>query len=133
MEVICSECGSRNDFPQPHAYHAGFGNQGFLYNDAGTSTLVWSSFDPAYEAQVGKCHPWALTPSQRSTVEDALAPSPDGGNWRFENPARCLSCGAAIGQSIASGNIYYYVYPGSLKLDVDGTEGQLRSALRRGA
>jgi len=42
-----SDCGFDNSFDQPYPFHAGFSNAGFLYNEAGNLTLVWSSFDPA--------------------------------------------------------------------------------------
>jgi len=119
MNVTCKACGGTNEFPQPYAYHAGFGNQGFLYNEAGTLTLVWDSFDPAYVALVGECHPWALTDQQRADLESALAPAPTGGRWLFVNPPRCQSCAAPIGVPI-TGGIYYFKYPGSISLDISG-------------
>ena len=45
----CRYCGKENLFDQPYYYHAGFADQGFLYNDAGTLTLVWSVSDPALQ------------------------------------------------------------------------------------
>ena len=41
--VPCTHCGASNVFNQPYAYHAGFGDQGFLYSESGTCTLVWNS------------------------------------------------------------------------------------------
>ena len=52
--ITCASCGHENGFARPYPFHAGFSNQGFLYNDDGNLTLVWSSFEPAYEAWVGK-------------------------------------------------------------------------------
>ena len=129
MNVGCSTCHTDNEFSQPHAYHAGFGNQGFLYDDAGTLTLVWSSFDPAYVALMGSHHhPWELSDTQRELLERALLPAPSGGKWGFYNPARCVHCTAIIGLPLIASNIYYFVYPGSVVLD-DGGES-LRSVLR---
>ena len=116
MIVTCKECHQESVFDQPYAYHAGLSNQGFLYDDAGTCTLIWSSFDPAYESIVGKTHPWMLTESQRVSLEAALKPSPSGGRWRFANPPRCPHCGADIERSILH-TIYYFVFPGSVDLD----------------
>jgi len=132
MNVICPACGDSNEFAQPHPYHAGFANQGFLYNDAGTLTLVWSSFDPAYEELVGQFHPWALTPAQRAVIEAALSSAPSGGNWSFANVPRCNSCHAPIGESITS-SIYYLLYPDSLQPEAAGEPGRFRSALHTGA
>ena len=126
MDIACKACGVVTTFEQPYAYHAGFANQGFLYNEAGTLTLVWSSFDPAYEQIVGNRHPWDLTEEQRKNVEHQLAPAPSGGRWLFANPARCPSCAAQISEPIAE-TIYYLVYPGSVVLD-EGPEQRSFSA-----
>ena len=116
MEVPCGACNKTTAFDQPYAYHAGFGNQGFLYNDAGTMTLVWSSYDPAFEQVVGQQHPWMLTPDLQRLLENRLLPAPAGGRWRFSNPARCRNCGAEISGPMLK-TIYYLVYSGSLVAD----------------
>ena len=118
--VPCRSCRLVNVFKQPYQYHAGFGNQGFLYNDAGTLTLVWSSYDAAYDAIVGHRHPWALTTELQHKLEARLLPAPTGGSWRFSNPPRCRFCGHAIGEPIGT-NIYYLFYDGSI--DADSTLG----------
>jgi hypothetical protein len=112
-QVPCTACRAVNVFKQPYPYHAGFGNQGFLYNDAGTLTLVWGSYDPAYVAIVGQNHPWALTLALRSKLEESLLPAPAGGRWRFSNPPRCRFCGHAIGAPIGD-NIYFLEYDNSI-------------------
>jgi hypothetical protein len=117
MIITCLSCGATNEFAQPCAYHAGFANQGFLYNDDGDLTLVWSSFDRAYETIVGPHHPWALTDAQRDEFERRLPPAPHGGRWRFANPPRCRQCREPIGSPIRGSNIYYLVYPGSINTD----------------
>jgi hypothetical protein len=127
LKVKCKHCGRDNDFDQPYAYHAGFGNQGFLYDDAGTLTLTWSSFDPAYEAVVGQKHPWALTQSDRDKLESRFGDAPSGGRWRFGNPARCVYCGGQISDSILQ-TIYFLVYPGSIETQ-DGPKMRLREYL----
>jgi hypothetical protein len=111
--VHCEQCGHDNALDQDNFLHAGFGDVGFLYNEAGTQTLIWSTFDPAYVKIVGEHHPWALNPEQRAALEDALRPAPTGGRWLFANPPRCVKCGSAVGTSIIDG-IYYFWYPGSL-------------------
>jgi len=114
--VECAGCGLANTFDQPYAIHAGFSNVGFLYDDNGTQTLIWSSYDPAYVAIVGGVHPWALSPEQKSQLETSLKPAPGGGAWRFANPPRCTRCGAPIRGSIEQ-DIYYLKYSGSIDLD----------------
>lgn len=116
ITITCPECGHDNVFQQPYAYHAGFGNQGFLYNEAGNRTLIWSSFDPEYEAIVGNCHPWALTKDQQRKLEDRLLPD-TGGKWLFANPARCLACRHPISEPMIQ-NIYYITYHDSIALDL---------------
>jgi hypothetical protein len=108
VTMKCTSCGHENVFDQPWPYHAGFSNEGFLYNDEGNLTLVWSSFDPAYEAVVGKNHPWALTTEQQALLEGALCSAPSGGSWRFINSARCMKCADPISGPITQ-TIYYIV------------------------
>lgn len=131
VTISCTSCGHGNEFDQPYPYHAGFGNQGFLYNDEGNLTLVWSSFDPAYEAVVGKKHPWALAAEERVTFEDALRPAPAGGAWQFANPARCLKCSRAISGPITE-TIYHLIYPNSVVTDLAPDKPSLSEFLLNG-
>ena len=131
MVIRCRHCGFENPFEQPYAFHAGFSNQGFLYNEAGNLTLVWSSFDPAYEALVGKKHPWTLDIGDRSRLESALLPSPHGDRWLFSNPARCGHCREAIAGSILE-DIHYVQYPGSVDVDRIPGQGTFSSVLHEG-
>ncbi len=116
ISIACPQCGGTNSFDQPYRYHAGFSDQGFLYNDAGNLTLVWSSYDPDYMAIVGRCHPWTLTADQQRLFEAQLLPAPIGGAFRFKNPARCVHCGHPISAPMTD-EIYYVVYPNSLITD----------------
>ena len=104
------------EFAQEHLYHAGFGDQGFLYNDAGSLTLVWSSYDPAFQALVGLVHPWNLAAEVQSMLEGRLVPAPVGGRWRFSNPARCRFCGSEVSAPMTQ-SIHFLVYDGSLVVD----------------
>ena len=119
LVVRCDACHRDCAFEQPYKYHAGFGDQGFLYDDAGTCTLVWGSYDPVYSAMVGPNHPWMLTDAQRALVEASLALAPSGGRWRFANPPRCVHCGSPIGGSILD-DISYFFYPGSISVEQRG-------------
>ena len=98
--IKCSSCSHANIFNQPYPYHAGFSDQGFLYNDAGNLTLTWSCYDPAFVMVAGKKSPWALSLTEQKKIEDALLPAPSGGRWRFGNPARCLVCSSPISDPI---------------------------------
>jgi len=128
VTINCPSCRHKNDFEQPYPFHAGFGNQGFLYNDAGTLTLVWSSFDPAYEAIVGKRHPWTLSSEQQALLERVLCEAPFGGWWRFANPARCFKCASPISGPITE-TIYYLRYSGSVDTDSSPGERPLKEFL----
>ena len=127
LVVSCSHCGFVNVFNQPYAYHAGFGDQGFLYNESGNCTLTWSAFDPDYEAIVDKKNPWMLTAADRQLLEDSLQSAPDGGRWLFRNPARCMKCGHPISGPITD-TIYYLRYDSSV--DADISNGGLKVALK---
>lgn len=129
VTITCVSCGHKNEFEQPYPYHAGFANQGFLYNDAGSLTLVWSSFDPAYEAIVGRKHPWTLSAEEQTRFERALPPAPVGGKWRFINPGRCMKCASPISGPMAQ-TIYYLCYPGSVIRDRGPTQRDLKDFLR---
>ena len=129
MTIKCGSCGAPNEFAQPHPYHAGFGNTGFLYDDSGHLVLTWSSFDPTYERLVGKVHPWALSAEQRRLLESRLQAAPSGGRWRFVNPARCIACNEPISGSILS-TIHYVVPDGSVILDGSaGSAGSLEQVI----
>ena len=117
IHIDCLACGHKNGFDQPYPYHAGFGDQGFLYNDDGNLTLIWSAFDPAYTSVVGGWNPWALTLEQQARFEEALPLAPSGGSWRFSNPARCEKCKGPISDPMAR-TIYYLVYPGSVNAEL---------------
>lgn len=127
IEIACSSCGRKNEFQQPYPFHAGFGDQGFLYNDAGNLTLVWSAFDPAYEAIVGRANPWVLNVEQQVLFENELQDAPSGGRWRFANPARCSACASSISGPMKE-TIYYLRFPNSLDVD---TGRRLRNCLRQ--
>jgi hypothetical protein len=132
LVVPCPHCGGSNVFNQPYAYHAGFGDQGFLYNGPGTCTLIWSAYDPEFEALVGRHNPWALSREKQRTVEEALQPAPDGSRWLFSNPARCRTCGHAISGPMGE-TIYYLEYEVSIDVDPLGHPGAgLKDVLRRG-
>ena len=114
--VTCPECGFGNVFHQPYPYHAGFGNQGFLYNETGDCTLTWSWYDPDYVAIAGQKPPWALTDAEQQELENRLSPAPDGTRWRFGNSARCRRCGHPISGPITE-TVYYLRYDGSVDRD----------------
>lgn len=128
LVVACPHCNESNVFNQPYPYHAGFSDQGFLYNEAGNCTLIWSASDPDFEALVESQNPWLLGSSDRSKLEAALQPAPDGSRWLFKNAARCTSCGNAISGPITD-TIYYLVYEGSVDVDSNPDCG-LKDVLR---
>ena len=131
LSIKCKRCAKDILFDQPYAYHAGFADQGFLYNDAGTLTLVWSTLDPVFnEIFPGQTY-WALSLSNRWRFEKILLPAPDGGRWRFRNPARCIHCAKPISRPMLH-SIHYLIYPGSIVTDM-GKQFRLRDYLKPAA
>jgi len=128
MIVKCNSCGYENEFAQPYPYHAGFGTQGFLYNDAGNLTLVWSLYDPDYEALVGGKDALHLTDKERTRIESSLLPARFGGRFRFANPARCKQCCSEISGPMLR-SVSYLVYDGSLVTDPGADEMGFKFAL----
>ena len=94
-------------------YNAGFPVHGFLYNDAGTLTLVYSGFDPVFDELFPERVHLCSNPQLMQEFEDMLQPAPVGGRWRFSNPARCVFCAEPISESCLH-TIVYIVYPGSI-------------------
>jgi hypothetical protein len=113
VSLKCKHCGKEIIFDQPYAYHAGFADQGFLYNDAGTLTLVWSMVDPVFDILYPGQATWALSLLNRSRFERMLPPAPVGGRWRFRNPARCVHCRKPISKPMLR-SVHYLIYPGSI-------------------
>ena len=118
LEIACAGCGGINRFAQPYAYHAGFADQGFLYDDDGLSTLVWSLYDPALEPFFQRHTRWMTVPSEQRRFEEKLPLSPRGRQWRFNNSARCVHCGIPVSGPMQD-MIYYLVYPQSVLTDCE--------------
>jgi hypothetical protein len=118
LTIRCPKCGKDNVFDQPYPYHAGFSDVGFLYSDSGHCTLVWNWFDPAIKKFSKPGSRLSEDPQARERFERSLRPAPDGGRWRFENPARCLHCSEPIAGPIFK-QIYFLVYPDSILTNHD--------------
>lgn len=128
LTIICKRCGKSNVFHQPYPYHAGFTDQGFLYNDRGNLTLVWSVLDPVLEEIFPSQTLWTTSWFNRWRFVRMLVPVPFGGCWRFRNPARCLQCAKPISDPMLR-SVHYLVYPGSILTDHD-KQFRLRDHLR---
>jgi hypothetical protein len=114
--LTCKHCGAETEFNQPYAYHAGFGDVGFLYNEAGNATLVWSAYDPYFTKHFGTVQLWPARNPELITRFEALLPlSPKGDRWSFSAPARCRSCRSEIAAPMTR-DIYYVVFPDSVNL-----------------
>jgi hypothetical protein len=129
MEVPCSGCGTRIPFDPPTTDDVRLQNLAFLYNDAGTATLVWATTDPAYRSMFGDQKPWELSGEQQVAFEARLKPAPTGGQWRFANPARCPRCGAAISPPMTQCDLCL-VYRDSLLVQYWISGSSLSRALR---
>ena len=118
LVINCHRCRRDNVFDQPHLYHSGFSDQGFMYSDSGHCTLVWSDYDPVIKQFFPPGSRFSEDSTLRERFEQALRPAPDGGRWRFSNPARCLHCSGPISGTLLQ-QIYYLVYPDSIITDQD--------------
>jgi len=110
----CPNCHFVIESPQDHFYHAGFCDDGFLYCDQDSTLLVFSAFDPTFEAIVGKKVPWTLKENELNAVEQALINCPCGGKFRFSNPPLCPRCKKSIAEIFPS-EIHYAVLTRVLK------------------
>jgi hypothetical protein len=114
FSMQCSACKKETVFDQLYPYHAGFSDQGFLYDDAGTLTLVFGAYDPKFASVFGRLNPWTKEDeAKKREFEESLPLAPSGGRWRFTNPARCPHCRAKLSGPITE-CIYYLIYPGSV-------------------
>ena len=129
LDLACTACGQANHFEQPYPYHAGFGDTIFVYNEAGNCTLVWGTYDETYLNLLGAGNPWSPPASVRHDLEAQLPLSPRGDQWSFKSSARCQHCGAAISAPMATGNIYYLEYSGSVILGRAGLPSRLAELL----
>jgi hypothetical protein len=127
--LSCSGCAAQIPFDLPTTDDARLRNLAFLYNDAGTSTLVWATTDPAYRDIFGNQKAWDLSPEQQAAFEARLKPAPAGGQWRFANPARCPRCGGVISPPITQSELCL-VYKDSLLVQDWISGNSLRRALK---
>ncbi len=119
MEICCAACGVVTKIPQKYAYHAGFSNRGFLYNDSRPSILKFSPYDSKYVATVGDKHPWALNEEEKDKVEKALKPDPSGGHFRFNAYPRCPECNAELPE-ILPDNVHFIEIGDVIDGDIEG-------------
>jgi len=120
LVVECKKCGHKNVFAQPYLAHAGFSDQNFLYSDSGHLTFVWGYYDPAWQRFLEDNESLDREELQER-FENVLKPAPDGGRWRFSNPARCLNCSKPISDP-PTNTVVYLLYPGSIVTDEKGYE-----------
>jgi hypothetical protein len=131
LALVCRRCRRQVVYDQPCPYHAGFSDQGFLYNDSGTLPLVWSVMDPLFQRLFPDDIYWSRSWISRRRFETLLLPAPSGGRWRFRNPARCPHCGRPISPPMQR-TPHYLLYPGSLVIDPtkqSGLGSQIESSL----
>ena len=129
LRLRCLSCRHIAEFAQPYPYHAGFADQGFLYDESGTATLVWSLYDPAYERLAGPTNGSAVSMETRRHIESCLVQSPKGTAWGFDYPARCPRCASVLSAPM-HGTVHYLVYPGSVITDLGAREMSFASVLK---
>ena len=114
--LTCKACGHQNEFDQPYPYHAGFSDVGFLYNEAGNATLIWSAYDPYFQKNYGEMQLWPSRKSPSTEAFEAILPlSPKGDRWTFAASARCINCKSEISPPMGQ-TVNYLVYPCSINL-----------------
>jgi rRNA maturation protein Nop10 len=103
--ATCPNCGRSFEYRQ---FHAGFGDQGYLYCDSDETVVTWNAYDQNYVNVIPNTNPWSLLEEDKSKVESALKPCPNGGHFAFRNPPRCPVCRGDI-SSVVPGGIYFVV------------------------
>ncbi|HEX7392961.1 MAG TPA: hypothetical protein VF374_08460, partial [Thermoplasmata archaeon] len=113
----CMTCGVETEGKGDHPYHAGFGDEGFLYCSRDTTVLSFSSYDPFYTGLFEKLgqraeHPWTYAQEGNTEalrlIERHLVECPCGGKFSFDNPLRCPECGCVFSEPLSK-TIYYVV------------------------
>jgi len=95
MKARCESCGV--EISVAEAYHAGKGDEAFLYCDRDSTALTFCIYDEAYRRIVGRAaFPWNLTANEKEEVERLLVECPCGGRFSFKNPLRCPICGGVF-------------------------------------
>jgi uncharacterized protein YbaR (Trm112 family) len=130
IKLTCEKCNTVYEINQPHPYHAGFSELGFLYCDKCTNVVIWDDYDENYKKIIGKKvfsgHfprvenikykvPWGLDQDEQKAVENALKPCPCGGQFKFNNELLCPNCKHPLADSILD-TIYFY----ELGNEIDG-------------
>lgn len=92
MDYICPHCKKKITLLSSQPYHSGFANQGYLYCDKCSNTLVFNSFDSKYGSLIKEKHPWTLTDNEQGIVENNLVNCSCGGKFTFSAKPRCPSC-----------------------------------------
>jgi hypothetical protein len=102
---VCSNCAKTFTYDE---FHAGFGDQGYLYCDSDETIVTWDSLSPDYIAIVGEVHPWMLDRNGKRSVEAAIVDCPYGGRFAYSALPRCPFCEAEL-PDLTPDPIYYAV------------------------
>lgn len=103
--MVCPSCGRPVEYER---FHAGFGDQGFIYGSNDATVLTWSAYDPNYLALVDAL-PWILSAEQQHAVEAEIASDIPGAPFRFDNPPRCPHCQHALLELADDSRAYFVV------------------------
>jgi hypothetical protein len=104
--IDCPACAGAVEFDR---FHAGFGDQGFMYGSTAPTVLIWSSFDRAYRRLVPDQHPWMLSADERAEVEEAIRSDLPGAPYAFDNPPLCPHCGTRLAELFDESRAYFVV------------------------
>jgi hypothetical protein len=104
--IECTGCGRKLAYQR---FHAGFGDEGFMYGTGASVVLTWSTYDPSYRRIVGDVHPWMLSTEQRYAVERALRDGLDGEPFGFDNQPVCPHCETALPSLFDPSRAYFVI------------------------
>jgi hypothetical protein len=104
-QTECGSCRRAFDYQQ---FHAGFGDQGFMYGAAEGTVLTWSAFDPAYRGLVDAL-PWMLTEDQKRRVESEIKPGFSDEPFGFDNVPRCPHCHQPVDNLLDQSRAYFVI------------------------
>jgi hypothetical protein len=104
--IDCPACARPVEFER---FHAGFGDQGFMYGATAPTVLTWSSFDPVYQHLAPHVHPWMLPVETRTVVEGAVRSDLPGSPYRFSNQPLCPHCKSALPMLFDDSRAYFVV------------------------
>ncbi|OGJ48990.1 hypothetical protein A2229_00470 [Candidatus Peregrinibacteria bacterium RIFOXYA2_FULL_33_7] len=102
--MICPKCNKK--VKVAGAYHAGFGDDEYLYCHNCSKTLLIFIYDKIYNYLINGDFSWKLSNTSKNLIEKNLQDCDCGGNFRFNLEPRCPNCHKSL-QELIPNEIYY--------------------------